>query len=172
MRHFPGPGLCSPFVIQVVMLFPATGLGSCRVRGAVYKPAQSLHSAAGNGRTWRVLAIMYSVLKLVPLGLFFFPRYLIYRSVWERKHERAKPVASSSKKPNSVFPLQCGKFSKSNTVKNPRRFCRNTAYSSNYTIWLHLILQILIIPDNGLMFFLTLPVLHSCYTLSQWALGP
>lgn len=97
---------------------------------------------------------MYSVPKFV-LVFFLFPVPDLKISVG--KHERHKP--------NSAFSMQWEKFSEINFVKNQIRFCRNTAYSTNYTIWLHLIMKRLIIPDNELMYFLTLPVLHSCFTL-------
>lgn len=163
MRQFPGPAI--HFLMQIVMLLPAAGLLSWQ-GGRCCLEALSLNSAAGNGKIQRVLAITYSVPEFVLLFLFFFSQYLILKSAWENTgDDRYKPVASRSKKPNSHFSMQCEKFSKSNFVKNQIRFCGNTACSTNYMIWFHLIMKRLIIPDNGLMYFLMLPVLHSCYTL-------
>lgn len=148
MRPFPGPAVPSPFLMRILTLLPAAALVSwqgerCCLEGT------PLNIAAGNGRTWRFLAITCSVPKLVLLLIFFFTQYLILKSVMG-KHKRYKTVASYSKKPNSVFSVQCENFYRSNLVKNQIRFHRNTAYSTAYTIWLHLTMKRLLIPDNVL----------------------
>lgn len=116
-RHFPGPALHPPFLMQVLLLLPAAGLVPCW-GGRCCLEASTLNSAAGNGKIWRVLSIRYSVHKFILLFLFLFPQHLILKWVWENTRQTSGFLL------HSVFSLQCENFSKSS-------FCRNTAYSTN-----------------------------------------